>query len=118
MNILLIIIPVVLILFKLITSRSDISGVLTKELLANGGKVIDVRSQPEYRNGHIKNSINIPLAEILTGAKKHGLQKDTPVILYCDSGARSASAKRFLIKEGYTSVYNGGSLRKMSKLQG
>ncbi len=117
MNIWLIIIPVILILIKLITSKSDINSEQVKQLLANNGKVIDVRSQGEYRNGHIKNSINIPLNNILNGVKKHNIKKDTPIILYCDSGARSGSAKRFLVKEGHTSVYNGGSFHRMSKLQ-
>ncbi|MCK5132594.1 MAG: rhodanese-like domain-containing protein [Candidatus Sabulitectum sp.] len=116
MKILLIIIPLVLILIKMLTSRPDINGDEARKLMKNGGKVIDVRSQPEYRNGHIKNSINIPLADILNGVREQGIIEGTPIILYCASGARSASAKRFLVKEGYTNVYNGGSLNHLSKL--
>ncbi len=118
MKILFIIIPLILILIKMITSKADVKGEQIVDILARGGKVIDVRSQSEYRNGHIKNSINIPLADILNGVKRNGINKETPLILCCASGARSASAKRFLIKEGYTNVYNGGSLHKLSKLRG
>ena len=28
-------------------------------------KIIDVRSEEEYKNGHIKNSINMPLDKII-----------------------------------------------------
>ena len=116
MKLLLIIIPVILILVKLLTSRADVKGDQVVKILASGGKVIDVRSQSEYRSGHIENSINIPLADILNGVKRNGIKKETPVILYCASGARSASAKRFLVKEGYTKVFNGGSLHHLSRL--
>lgn len=118
MKILFIIIPVILILIKLLASKPDINGVRARELMRNGCRIIDVRSQSEYRNGHITNSINIPLNDILIGIGKHEIKKDTHAILYCASGARSASAKRFLQNEGYSNIYNGGSLRNMSKLQG
>ena len=99
----------------MLTSRADVKGEQIVDILANGGKVIDVRSQSEYRKGHIKNSINIPLTDILNGVKQNGIKKETPMILYCASGARSASAKRFLLKEGYTEVFNGGSLHHLSR---
>ena len=117
MKILLIIIPLALIIFKMITSKADINAEETKELLENNAKIIDVRSQGEYRNGHIKGAINIPLESITTGVKNHKISKETPIIVYCASGARSSSAKRFLQKDGFTSVFNGGSLHRMSKLQ-
>lgn len=118
MKILLIVIPIIFILIKLLTSKPDINGEDAEKLIKDGGRIIDVRSQGEYRNGHIKNSINIPLAEILVGTRTHRIGKETPVILYCASGARSASAKRFLKKDGYINVYNGGSLHRLSRLQG
>ena len=118
MKILFIIIPVILIIIKLLTSKPDIDGVRARELMKNGCRIIDVRSQSEYRKGHIKNSINIPLNDILVDIGKHEIKKDTCVILYCASGARSESAKRFLKNEGYSNIYNGGSLRHMMRLEG
>ena len=35
-----------------------------KEMLANGAQVIDVRTAGEFKSGHIKGSINIPLSEL------------------------------------------------------
>lgn len=117
MNILFIVIPVILILIRILTSKADIKGNDVKSLLSSGAKVIDVRTQAEYRNGHIKNALNIPLSDIMNGVRRHGIEKHTPLILYCASGARSASAKRFLKKAGYNSVYNGGTLHHLSKLK-
>jgi len=77
------------------------------ELIANGAKIIDVRTPAEYKSGHIQGSINIPLQDL---SKKTGkLDKDTPVITCCASGIRSASAKRLLKSMGFKEVYNGGA---------
>jgi len=77
------------------------------ELVANGAKIIDVRTPAEYKSGHIQGSINIPLQDL---SKKIGkLDKDTPVITCCASGIRSASAKRLLKSMGFKEVHNGGA---------
>jgi len=77
-----------------------------KELLKNGAVIIDVRTKGEYQNGHIKNSINIPLDSLSGNLSK--LKKDKPVITYCASGMRSASAKGILKSNGFVEVHNGG----------
>jgi len=78
-----------------------------KQLMKEGGVVIDVRSKAEYSGGHIKGSKNIPLPSLnsVNGLPK---DKDKPIITCCASGMRSASAKSLLRSRGYTRVYNGG----------
>lgn len=76
-----------------------------KELVKNGAQIIDVRTPSEFKNGHIKNSKNIPLQSL--GAKLNTIKKDKPVITVCASGMRSASAKEILKNNGFE-VYNGG----------
>ncbi|MFC5398378.1 rhodanese-like domain-containing protein, partial [Undibacterium jejuense] len=45
-------------------------------------------------------------------------EKSTPIVVYCASGARSASAKNNLIKLGYDNVSNGGAVASLAlKLQ-
>jgi len=75
------------------------------ELVAAGAQIIDVRSEQEFRSGHIRGSINIPL-NVLPG-KLAKLKKDRPVITCCASGMRSASARSILKSSGFD-VYNGG----------
>jgi phage shock protein E len=82
------------------------SKVNYKELIANGAKVIDVRTKGEYASGHVSGSINIPLNELSSGIKK--LNKDTVLITCCASGIRSASAKSSLKAMGFSEVHNGG----------
>ncbi|MFM6956750.1 MAG: rhodanese-like domain-containing protein [Ignavibacteria bacterium] len=76
------------------------------ELMNRKAQIIDVRSPGEYASGHINGSINIPLDSL--GKHLSKIKKDTPVITCCASGARSASAKRLLISQGYAEVHNGG----------
>ena len=75
-------------------------------LLANGALLIDVRTRDEYKSGHPKGSLNIPLDTI-----PHSLSKiptNKAVIVVCQSGMRSKNAASFLKSKGYTQVYNGG----------
>ena len=76
------------------------------QLVKDGAQIVDVRSPEEYKGGHIKGSINIPLQSLSGGVKK--LKKDKPVITVCASGMRSASAKGILKSNGFTEVHNGG----------
>jgi rhodanese-related sulfurtransferase len=75
-------------------------------LKEKGAQIIDVRTPGEFRGGHIKGSVNIPLDTLSNQLGK--IKKDKPVITCCASGMRSGSAKSLLISKGYTEVYNGG----------
>jgi phage shock protein E len=86
-----------------------------QELIHNGATIIDVRTKGEYQQGHIKGSINIPLDKLPANLQK--LDKNTPIVTCCASGARSGSARNFLKSNGFSQVHNGGawtSLRKKS----
>ena len=77
-----------------------------KELYSNGAIIVDVRTAEEFRSGHIKNSINIPLQQL--SQKIATLkQKNKPIITVCLSGGRSSMAVSVLKKEGIE-AYNGG----------
>lgn len=84
------------------------------ELIANGAQIIDVRRPQEYKDGHIKKSVNIPLDKLNGQLKK--ISKNKPVITCCASGMRSSSAKSILQKAGYD-VHNGGSWTNLRKYQ-
>lgn len=75
------------------------------ELIENGAKIIDVRTPSEFKSGHIKGSVNIPLQELNKKIKK--LDKNKTLITCCASGIRSRSAQSILESNGFTKVYNG-----------
>lgn len=79
-----------------------------KKLMNLGGIIVDVRTQQEFKSGHIKGSSNIPLDTIGNNLNKLG-DKSQPIITCCASGMRSGTAKRILKNEGFENVYNGGN---------
>jgi phage shock protein E len=83
------------------------------ELVQQGAVILDVRSPSEYKQGHVKKSVNIPLNELSNHIAK--LKKDTVIITCCASGMRSASAKGILKSNGFSNVYNGGGWNSLQK---
>ncbi len=77
-----------------------------------GAKIIDVRTVEEFKEEHYPNALNIPVDQIRQRLTEFG-EKNTPIVLYCASGARSAFAARMLKSAGYTDVINAGGLDDM-----
>ena len=74
-----------------------------------GAVLLDVRTPQEYREGHIPGSINVPL-QSLDRAKTLPAGKDTPLFVYCYSGARSRQAVALLTRMGYVNIKNIGGI--------
>ncbi len=73
--------------------------------------IIDVRSPLEFAAGHVKGAVNIPLDRIEQAIDSvEGLEKTSPILLYCLSGGRSAFACQILAQRGFTQAKNGGAL--------
>ena len=83
-----------------------------KQLKADGALIIDVRSEGEYRGGHLAGSRNIPLDKLPSQLQK--LPLDKVIITCCASGMRSGSAKALLERAGYT-AYNGGGWTSLAR---
>lgn len=72
--------------------------------------LIDVRSQQEYDMGHIDKSVNIPLETVSNKANQTFKSKDSMIVLYCRSGARSRLASSELLHLGYNQVFDLGGI--------
>jgi molybdopterin/thiamine biosynthesis adenylyltransferase/rhodanese-related sulfurtransferase len=79
---------------------------------AAGATLIDVREQVEWDAGHIAGALFIPRAELGDRIAAAVPEKDTEIVVYCRSGARSALGTQLLQQLGYTDVVNmaGGIL--------
>ena len=75
-----------------------------RELVESGAFIVDVRETYEYKRGHIKGSINIPLSRLRSSLTE--IPKDRPVYLHCRTGQRSYNAVMALQNLGYDNVYN------------
>ena len=81
-------------------------------LLKEGAVIIDVRTVKEFKSGHPKGSINIPLQVINKNMLKIR-SYNKPVIACCASGRRSGMAARMLKAQGID-AYNGGAWTNVS----
>lgn len=69
--------------------------------------ILDVRTPMEYKqDGHIPNSILIPIQILPQNVNHLEKFKDKKILVYCRSGNRSAAASRFLEQVGFKNVYN------------
>ena len=68
--------------------------------------MLDVREQSEFAQAHVLNARALPLSQLEARAGDIEKYKDKPVIVYCASGARSASAVAMLSKRGFSKVFN------------
>ena len=75
-------------------------------LIAQGATVVDVRTPAEFKDGHFKGSINLPLQTL--GSQMNKLKKEQVIVTCCRSGSRSGMAKRILKSNGFLQVHNGG----------
>lgn len=90
-------------------SAVRVSGGDARELVAKGALLVDVRSVDEFSGGHIEGAINIPIQELSSRMAELG-DKSGELVLYCQSGGRSAMAKRLLESNGFTSVHDMGGI--------
>ena len=77
-----------------------------KQMIDGGSKdfvIVDVRDESEYKEGHIPGAMNIPVETF--AAKSEVLPKEKKVIVYCNTGGRSYTAYRKLIKLAYPNIY-------------
>ena len=76
-----------------------------REQLGNGAVVLDVREAEEWSTGHIPGAKHVPKSFLESRIEGAAPDRDQHVILYCQSGNRSAWAARTLIDDlGYTNV--------------
>ncbi len=75
-----------------------------RELVEKGSTIIDVRETHEYKRGHIKGAINIPLSELRHRINE--IPRDKPVYLHCRTGQRSYNATLALQNIGFDNIIN------------
>ncbi len=91
---------------------------------SQGATYVDVRSTPEFAQGHALGAVNVPLLEPdedtgvmlpnpdFVRVMKATFAADAPLLIGCQSGGRSARASQMLETFGFTNITNikGGFL--------
>ena len=68
--------------------------------------VVDVRKIPEYADGHLKQAINIPVAEMTDPGSMVNLEDSHNIYVHCAGGYRSVIACSLLKRQGIHNLYN------------
>src|SRR5215475_7506576 len=89
-----------------IKSRIDeVDPAEVREQAKNGAVVVDVREVDEWSTGHIPGAKHVPKSYLESRIEGAAPDRSQHVILYCQSGNRSAWAARTLIEDlGYENV--------------
>lgn len=77
---------------------------------SNDEIIIDVRWKDEYEDGHIKDSILIPLDTLENTIEDIVKNKDSQILVYCRSGRRSAEASKIIKSLSYNNIYDFGGI--------
>jgi rhodanese-related sulfurtransferase len=92
-------------------AKSEVSAISSQEYLALRKKgerltLLDVREQNEWDAGHIEGAVHLPRGLVEFKIAEIVPDKNTPIIVQCATGGRSALCSQTLIKLGYTNVRN------------
>ena len=88
-------------------SYREVSSREAAELVKNEQPLIlDVRTPNEYKRGHLRNSVLIPVQELQSRYKELGDQPDREILIYCATGNRSTVASKILIDKGFKHIVN------------
>ena len=82
--------------------------------IANGAIILDVRTEREFKKGHIAGALNISLGTI----KERYVELDPSdtYITYCSHGIRNMEVKAILEEKGFGKVYNGGAMSNLEDI--
>ena len=76
----------------------------SEKIASNQVVVLDVREPDEFEQGALKNVVHIPRGHLEAQVESKIVDKNSPVIVYCAGGVRSAFAAKTLQELGYTNV--------------
>ena len=93
-------------LLKQVKSQIDeIDPSKVRELIGEGVAIVDVRETEEFASGHLPGAKHVPRSYLETRIEGVVADRDAQIVLYCQSGNRSAYGARTLVEDlGYTNV--------------
>lgn len=84
----------------------DVSVERARELIQENPSlvILDVRTDAEFREGHIEGAINIPVGEL--EGRLGELDRGDEMLVYCRTGNRSSTAVGILEENDFTKIYH------------
>jgi len=84
----------------------QVSVAEARRRMQSGARLIDVREDTEWANGHVRGAEHLGKGVIERDVEMAIPDKNAEVILYCGGGFRSALATDALQRMGYTNVFS------------
>ena len=75
---------------------------------------IDVRSYAEFMSGHLPGAHSLPLPRLAELMHSLHWPQDTPLLVYCATGARAELAVAELRRLGWSRAYYGGGALELA----
>ncbi len=99
-------VAVAMVVYYTYNSPLWISAEDAKKALANRqfSTVLDVRTDTEYNLGHYPEAVHIPTAKLASEVERRLPNKQTGILVYCNTGQRSRYAADMLKSKGYKNV--------------
>ncbi len=102
-------------------ARSEIREIWPEEaerLAAEGVRLVDVREEYEWEEGHIPGAVHVPRGYLEMQIEAAAPDRDAPVILYCAQGVRSLLGAMQLKAMGYREPISMGGGFQSWKAEG
>lgn len=97
-------------------SKSSVSAQDAAEALKGRAVLVDVREQHEWKAGHVRGAIHIPLGRLQANLSR--IPKGQDVYVICASGMRSKSALKILKSAGIEAKDIKGGMSAWSRTVG
>lgn len=92
-----------------------VSNVFGADTGKGSSVIIDVRTESEWKDGHLQGALLIPHEQIGQEIAKKVGDKKTKIYLYCRSGRRTGIALEVLKKAGYEHIINLGTMENAAR---
>lgn len=84
---------------------SDVGPLEAVRLINDGAVVLDIRAAAQFEKGHVLDARNAPLADLDAQSGSLEKYKETPIIVYCETGMSSSKAVAQLRSRGFSQVF-------------
>jgi rhodanese-related sulfurtransferase len=90
-------------LWPLLVARGKVATPLQVTQMLNRGKttILDVRTEAEFANGHLRDAKHIPMKELQSRMAELDKSKGKPMIVVCQTGSRSGAVAAKLAQNGF-----------------
>lgn len=73
-------------------------------------QLVDVRTGAEFRRGHVRGAVSVPILSFAERLPALGLDRSRPVVAICLTAHRSIPAVRLLHRHGFAAAHLAGGM--------